>query len=207
MKRRRLLLSFGVVLATLPSAVSAHFRLLEPSSWIVEDERGDPQKAGPCGGTNTDYGRPTYAVTKVTGGQKLHVKAIETIYHPGHYRIALAVNSPLDLPVDPEATTTPTDRGPRSVSAKIMDPAKPPIIVDGLWPHTAKVDGPLETDITVPNISCTRCTLQILQFMAEHAVNNPGNFSYHHCAVLQITPDPKKPIDDAWPAERTSAQH
>jgi hypothetical protein len=35
-----------------------------------------------------------------------------------------------------------------------------------------------------------------------HAVNNPGMLSYHHCAVLEITPDPRKPIDSAWPKER-----
>jgi hypothetical protein len=52
-------------------AAEAHFRLLEPASWLIEDERGDPQKAGPCGGTNADYGKPSYAVTKVTGGSKL----------------------------------------------------------------------------------------------------------------------------------------
>ena len=33
----------------------------------------------------------------------LHVKVQETVYHPGHYRIALAVNSPTELPVDPKA--------------------------------------------------------------------------------------------------------
>ena len=80
------------------------------------------------------------------------------------------------------------------------------MIVDGLWPHTAKPDGPLETDIRVPNISCRRCTLQILQFMAEHGVNNPGNFSYHHCAELHITPDRAKPIDSGWPAERAATE-
>ena len=102
----RPLIVLGLCLAAIPAAVSAHFKLVEPASWIVEDERGDPQKAGPCGGTNTNYGTPSYAVTKVTGGQKLHIKVLETIYHPGHYRIALAVNSPLELPVDPETATT-----------------------------------------------------------------------------------------------------
>jgi hypothetical protein len=204
MRQPQLLLAAGV-LATLPTIASAHFKLVEPASWLIEDQRGDPQKAGPCGGTNADYGKPSYAVTKVTGGQKLHIKVLETIYHPGHYRIALAVNSPTELPVDPETATTQTERGPRSVSAKIQDPVQAPVIVDGLWPHTAKPDGAFETDITVPNISCRRCTLQVLQFMAEHGPNNPGNYSYHHCAVLQISADPAKPIDAQWPAERTGS--
>jgi hypothetical protein len=52
---------------------SAHFKLIEPASWLVENNRGDPQKAGPCGGTNTDWGKPSHLVTKVVGGQKLHL--------------------------------------------------------------------------------------------------------------------------------------
>ena len=91
------------------------------------------------------------------------------------------------------------------MSAKIQNPVQPPIIADGLWPHTAKADGPFETDITVPNINCRRCTLQVLQFMAEHGANNPGNYSYHHCAVLQIAADPSKPVDSQWPAERSGS--
>jgi len=193
----------AVLFIVVPVAMQAHFKLVEPASWLLEDDRGDPQKAGPCGGTNTDYGKPSYAVTQAAGGSRLHIKVLETIYHPGHYRVALAVNSPSELPLDPKATTDTTDRGPRSVSAEIMSPVQMPVLADGLFPHQAKVDGPLETDVTLPNISCRRCTLQIIQFMEQHAVNNPGMYTYHHCAALQITADPKKPIDAAWPKERT----
>jgi hypothetical protein len=195
-------LALAICLAVVHAVAHAHFKLLEPASWIIEDERGDPQKAGPCGGTNTDYGRPSFVVGQAVGGSKLHVKVQETVYHPGHYRVALAVNSPLELPVDPKATTEPTDRGPRSVSAEIQNPVQVPVLADGLFVHTAKADGPFETDVTLPNISCKRCTLQVIQFMEQHAVNNPGNFTYHHCATLQITPDRTKPVDAAWPAER-----
>src|ERR687883_523102 len=103
----------AVLLAAAPVAMQAHFKLVEPASWLIEDDRGDPQKAGPCGGSNTDWGKPSWAVTQATGGGKLHVKVQETIYHPGFYRVALAVNSPTELPADPEATTEQTDRGPR----------------------------------------------------------------------------------------------
>src|SRR5437868_12836714 len=131
MKYRSLFLT-ALATAALPAIVSAHFKLVEPASWLIEDQRGDPQKAGPCGGTNSDYGKPSFVVNKATGGQRLHIKVLETIYHPGHYRIALAVNSPTELPVDPEATTVSTDKGPRSVSAKIQDPAQVPVLADGL---------------------------------------------------------------------------
>jgi hypothetical protein len=198
----RFLIPFGVLLTAIPTAVHAHFKLLEPASWIVEDAKGDPQKSGPCGGNNADWGKPSYVIGKATGGGKIHLKVLETVYHPGHYRVALAVNSPNELPPDPEAATMDTENGPRSVSAKIQNPVQMPVLVDGLWVHTAKVDTPWEADIELPNINCKKCTLQIVQFMAEHRVNNPGNFTYHHCAAVQITANPAKPIDKQWPVER-----
>jgi hypothetical protein len=198
----RLALVSAVLVTAVPSVTLAHFKLLEPASWLVEDDRGDPQKSGPCGGSNTDYGKPSYIVHQAVGGSPLHVKVQETVYHPGHYRVALAVNSPAELPLDPKATTTDTDRGPRSISAEIQSPVQTPVLADGLFVHTAKVETPFETDVILPNISCRRCTLQVIQFMEQHGVNNPGMFTYHHCAVLQIAADPKKPIDAAWPRER-----
>ena len=199
----RLTLTFAVCVAAVPAVTHAHFKLVEPASWIVEDDRGDPQKGFPCGGSNTDYGKPSYAVTQAVGGSKLHLKVQETIYHPGHYRVALAVNSPSELPVDPKATTEVGPNGqPRSLSGDVMSPVQMPVLADGLFPHSAKLDAPLETDVPLPNISCRRCTLQVIQFMEQHGPNNPGLYTYHHCATIQITADPKKPVDAAWPKER-----
>src|SRR5262245_51031380 len=201
----RFLLSFTVLLAVVPAATYAHFKLLEPTSWIIENERGDPQKAGPCGGSNTDWGKPSYVISKAVGGQKLHLKIQETVYHPGHYRVALAANSPNELPLDPETTTRPSEKGPWSESAVIQNPPQIPVLADGLFVHSTRPTGtmdPWETDIQLPNINCKKCTLQVVQFMAEHAFNNPGGYSYHHCAQLQITADRSKPLDTGWPAER-----
>jgi len=201
MKYVATVLSVLVVCALATSPAHAHFKLLAPQSWIVENDLGDPQKAGPCGGTQANPGTPSQAVNKVTGGQKLHIKIQETVYHPGHYRIALAANRS-ELPPDPQVTTKESARGPQSVSAVIEKDPKPPLIVDGLFAHTSRATDPWETDIEIPNINCTKCTLQIIQFMAEHGLNREGDFSYHHCADLQITADPAKPIDKRWPAAR-----
>jgi hypothetical protein len=192
----------AALLATAPAVIQAHFKLVEPASWLIEDDRGDPQKAGPCGGSNTDWGKPSFGVTQAVGGSKLHVKVQETIYHPGFYRVALAVNSPAELPLDPKATTTQSERGPQSVSGEVMNPVQMPVLADGLFMHHERAAAPFETDVTLPNISCKRCTLQVIQFMEQHGANNPGNYTYHHCAVVQITADAKKPIDAAWPKER-----
>jgi len=192
----------GAATVVLTPIAWAHFRLLEPQSWLVENNLGDPQKMGPCGGTAADNGTPSNAVNKVQGGQMLHIKLQETIFHPGHYRVALAVNSRSELPPDPDVATRDTDKGPWSVSSPIVSQPKIPVLADGLFVHTTKATGPFETDVQLPNISCEKCTLQIIEFMAEHGYNNPGGYFYHHCAVLQITPDAAKAIDQRWPAAR-----
>jgi hypothetical protein len=202
MLMKRTLLVFAALVTAVPTVTYAHFKLLEPASWLIEDDRGDPQKSGPCGGSNTDFGKPSYVVGKVTGGQKLHIKVQETIYHPGSYRVSLAVNSPSELPLDPEATTVMTDRGVQSVSSKINVPPSVPVLADGLFYHQTRATAPFETDVTLPNIACPHCTLQVVQFMENHGFNNPGGYTYHHCANLAITPDPAKPLATGWPAVR-----
>src|SRR5580700_4543559 len=196
------LLTGSIVLAILAPAGGAHFRLIEPASWLQESQVGDPQKMAPCGGTSADPGKPSGAVTNVQGGNKLHIKLRETVFHPGFYRVALAVNSREELPPDPEVKTEDTGKGPRSVSAAIHYPPVPPILADGLFPHTAKFDKEVETDVDIPNINCSACTLQIVEFMAAHGLNKDGDYTYHHCAVLQIHATQDKPIDSRYPAEK-----
>jgi hypothetical protein len=180
----------------------AHFHLLEPQSWLVEANNGDPQKLGPCGGTTANAGMPSGMVNKITGGSKLHIKLQETVFHPGHYRVALAVNSRDELPADPMTVTRDGDRGPQSVSASIESSPKIPVLADGLFVHTTRPADPFETDIQIPNISCPKCTLQIVEFMAEHGYNKDGGYFYHHCAEMQITADTSKPMDKGWPAAK-----
>lgn len=220
---RTAIVAVGFV-ASIPFGVAAHFKLLAPTSWIVENDTGDPQKLAPCGGVPPATGRGigggapaptnqlTNAVTKVVGGSKLHLKIEETIYHPGHYRVALAVNSRTELPPDPMTFERTTERGPYSVWGVIQSPPQIPVLADGLFQHYTAPPRPtpgttapsviFETDIQLPNISCPKCTLQVLQFMAEHAYNQPGGYSYHHCADLEITADPSKPIDQRWPVAK-----
>ncbi len=200
----------GLLMAVAPVATYAHFKLLEPASWITESaERGDPQKAAPCGTDAKTPGTPTAAITKYVGGSKFHLKVQETIFHSGHFRVALAVNSRTELPPDPTTVEKITDKGVYSVWAAIQSPPQLPVLADGLFPHYVRpTDGKLatyETDIELPNINCKKCTLQVIQFMANHVYNMPGGYSYHHCADIAITADPMKPITQGWPLEATQA--
>ncbi len=187
----------------IPSAAFAHFILHLPTPTLEQNRLGDPQKSFPCGGTSADPGKPTGVVNTVRGGDELPIKIQETIYHPGHYRIALAVKNVSELPADPETVTRPTERGPWSVSAKIDPNPKPPVLVDGLFVHTTRPEPGsfFETKLKIPNINCDSCTLQVIQWMAEHGLNKDGDYSYHHCATLKITANPAMPIDKRWPGQ------
>src|SRR6266705_6866753 len=135
-----------IIVATVLVAQNslAHFKLLEPASWLMESDRGDPQKSGPCGGSNSDWGKPSYIISKAVGGRKLHIKVQETVYHPGHYRVSLAVNSSTELPPDPQTATKDSERGPLSVSAVIQNPPQIPVLADGLFVHSTRPTSPTE---------------------------------------------------------------
>lgn len=189
------LLALGLALTT--TTAQAHFKLEAPASWIQENAQGDPQKLAPCGGTTAEGGVRSGLVTEVQGGSMTRLAIVETVYHPGHYRVALARKINL-LPGDPEAVMKETDKGPRSDYAKVDPSPKAPVLLDGLWANQERRTGPLETTIRLPNIDCEGCVLQIIQFMEEHPGTRDGGFSYHHCAMLNIKADASKPLDKGW---------
>jgi hypothetical protein len=195
--------------ASLCTVADAHFVLVSPAASLVQNRMGDPQKIAPCGGvsanaargTPANPGTPSNAVTQLRGGSVLHLLIQETVFHPGHYRVALA-RTAAQLPADPVVATRDSDRGPWSVSAAIQSPPVPPVLADGLFAHTERPTGLHEGDVQIPNINCRNCLIQVMEFMAEHARNVDGEYSYHHCAVVNITADRAKPIDAGWGKSR-----
>lgn len=190
----------GAAVALAPHGASAHFTLDEPASWRSQDSFGNPQKLGPCGDDGT--AAPTGEVTAFQTGQTITITIRETIFHPGHYRVALALNDRSELP--PEPTVTPATSPPSPCgTVPIMDPPVFPVLADGVLVHTSPLSGPQTFDVTLPaGMTCTHCTLQIIEFMSQHPLNNPGGCFYHHCADISIqdvvvSPDAGMSIDDA----------
>ncbi len=199
---RRLCYLAGATLLSAAFSIapaSAHFVMETPAASLEQNAIGDPQKLGPCGGTSQDPGTPTGAVTDLIGGSTLHLKLREAVFHPGHYRVALA-RTEAGLPADPETETRDGPRGPISVSAKIVSDPMPPVLADGLFVHTERpAPGTFwEADLRVPNIDCKDCVVQVIQWMAEHGYNPDGGYTYHHCARVNITRNPDLATDRAW---------
>ncbi len=190
MKRRSLRPAFfalaaAAILLLGVSSARAHFILQAPACWMSQDSVGAPEKLGPCG--DEGGGTATSTVTAFQSGQTITVTINEVIFHPGHYRIALAVNDRSELPPEPPVTAGSTPCG----SVPVQNPPVFPVLADGVFDHAAPFNGPQSVQITLPsNVTCSKCTLQIIEFMSNHGLNNPGGCFYHHCADISIQTTP-----------------
>lgn len=188
---------FAITALALSTNASAHFQLKKPAPSNATDETGG-KGARPCGPDASSE-----VITPVTGGTEIDIEIDETLFHPGHYRIALAVNSrdeidaskPMGLPEpvvkDDDGMVLPFEGPGDSESADIMSPPVFPVLADGLFPHTSDM-GTFTGKVAIPNLNCEKCTLQVIQFMAKHG----PDYFYRHCADLKITADPNKPLFD-----------
>ncbi|APR81342.1 Hypothetical protein A7982_06689 [Minicystis rosea] len=175
----------AAVCSFAPAPARAHFILEAPASWMSQDALGNPQKAGPCG--DDSGGTPTGEVTTFAPGQTISITVNETIFHPGHYRVALAVHDRSELPDDPKVTAGSTPCG----SAEIQNPPVFPVLADGELLHATSFSGPQTIQVKLPDdVTCEKCTLQIIEFMSNHGLNNPGGCYYHHCADISINAGP-----------------
>ncbi|MDB4976024.1 MAG: hypothetical protein JWN48_4365 [Myxococcaceae bacterium] len=173
-------LAAGAALAAPAPLVHAHFILVAPQAVYTQDGFGSPQKAPPCGEEGTP--KVSDKVTTYKPGDTVTITINETIPHPGHYRVALA-QSPAELPPEPKVTPGALACG----TAPIMDPPVFPVLADGALVHTSALSGPQTFTVKLPSdYTCSHCTLQVIEFMSDHGLNNPGGCYYHHCAVIDI---------------------
>jgi MYXO-CTERM domain-containing protein len=181
------LLAGGLVAAAIgigaPAPASAHFVLQTPAATMAQDGLGSPQKMAPCGDDGT--GTPSGMVTAYQAGQTITITVDEKIFHPGHYRISIGKNGPADIPVEP--IVTPGANTPCGTAPVDKNPVFP-VLADGVFDHSAPFNGPQTITVTLPpDVTCDHCTLQVLEFMSNHPLNNPGGCYYHHCADISIS--------------------
>jgi len=174
----------GTAPILIPAAARAHFVLQSPQSWAQLDASGSPQKSAPCG--QADPGITpvaTNVVTPYAPGDTVTITINEVVTHPGHYRVVLSESGQSGLPADPPVTAGSTACG----STEVQNPPVYPVLADGVLDHTAAFSGPQTFTVTLPNnVTCAKCTLQVVEFMSNHGLNNPGGCFYHHCADISI---------------------
>jgi hypothetical protein len=137
-------------------------------------------------------------VTPAQGGRPLTLELNETVFHVGFYRVALALNSPSELPPDNVVkdkqgnVLAPGSLGLSDTAEYETTPVFP-VLADHLFWHDTPDQSQFQTDIVLPNVSCDECTLQVIEFMSNSNSNVGGGYFYHHCANLKITADPALP--------------
>jgi len=153
--------SFSLVVLAAPSA-QAHIELTSPTP------RYDDQKEGPCGRGKTD--KRTTNITTFAPGEKITVTWTETVNHPGHYRISF----------DPDGTSAFVD--PKSFTDLNTAPS---VLVDGIADTPGKKT--YSQEVTLPDVECDNCTLQVVQVMTDKAPYGNGDDLYYQCADLVLT--------------------
>jgi MYXO-CTERM domain-containing protein len=163
--------AFSLALLSVALPAHAHICLEAPASRVGPNcTSAAAQKPGPCG-INT---RSTKYVTECRPGQTLTVILNETINHDSHYRIAFNPNGA-------------TFEDPTSKDDK--DGKHPFVLLDGIKDESAPQQS---MKVTLPDMPCDNCTLQLIQVMYDKTGNGFGNDDiYYACAdiVLKGTSD------------------
>lgn len=173
--RRLGIASICLAAVTLSSTASAHIRFVSPTPRYASPtggfDNGMNIKASPCGRANDSRTTDESRVTEFEAGETITVQFNETIDHPGFFRISFdddgqdAFEPPPLSRDDIQATPT------------------LPILKDNI---EDKNGGMYETEVTLPDVECDNCTLQLIQVMVD-ADSWPLSEIYFTCADIKLT--------------------
>jgi hypothetical protein len=186
--------AFGLQLLATPAA--AHIELQVPMN-RYSDIRAGENKACPCGAGSTtrrcnipadfsDTNRSRDRVTTFAPGDTIKVRFDEYVGHDGRYRIAFDPDG-ADLP-DFNQNILLDEPDPRGSAGNLED---------GLW----------EFEVTLPDMVCDNCTLQLIQVMDGNTVDrvldpSTRGGTYFQCADIVLAEGtPAGGIPPANPSE------
>lgn len=151
----------AVVVTFAASEARAHIQMNFPTPRTAMQKEPVCGQAGSKRGTKINLFRP---------GQVITVRWQETVGHPGHFRVAF----------DDDGQDFPSP-----VTAK--DTVVMPVFIDGIADQTGTMN--YQQAITLPNIECANCTLQIIQVMKEQPPYDPtaGTDVYYQCADVTLS--------------------
>jgi hypothetical protein len=201
----RLVPSLALLLA--PAIASAHITLMAPS------RRTNEQKQAHCGFTGSTRANESIHPS----GATITLTWDETIPHHGWYRISFHPDG--DVFRIPPASDGPSGYGgasnfPTEDMTGLTDPDGSIILADRI-PNPHPGGGVQTFTVTLPDVSCTNCTLQLLQVMTDTPMYDPSSALYFQCADLVLSstapdagppPDAMPPGADAAPGGGSDAQ-
>ncbi len=167
------MLAAMAVAALMAAPAAAHLALLYPPS----REGGDVLKIGPCGRAGS---MRSANVTTLTAGATLDVMWDEYVDHPGHFRIAFDADGDDDF-ADPICLSGCDTRLPQFESYSTDS-----VLLDAI---ADTAGGAGHAQVTLPEVACDNCTLQVIQVMYDKPPYlSGGNDIYYQCADLVLQP-------------------
>jgi MYXO-CTERM domain-containing protein len=167
-----------VSLATLAGIADAHIHLTYPLA-RTDSMTGD-QKEQHCGVLNQV--RNPARVTELRPGATITVTWLETINHPGWFRIAFQPNGQT-FGIPPESNGPPSNYP--TLNQEGVDMTNQSIVL-----KDRIMDGTLSTQITLPSMECTNCTLQFIQVMTDkppYSIDALSDDIYFNCADITLS--------------------
>lgn len=161
----RLALAALAVVVAAPAVASAHIRLTYPPPRTLD------QKTRPCGGINSTRGAN---VTVLDAGATIELRWDETINHPGHYRISLDLDGQ-DFGIPPTLNGS-TEGMPNVLKDLIVD-------------RSGATPLPYTYMLTLPDVACDNCTLQLIQVMSDkppYTTDAASDDIYFQCADITL---------------------
>jgi uncharacterized protein (TIGR03382 family) len=177
----------AAALTAIPGIAAAHITLMDPPP------RTTMEKNRHCG----DPAAPRKTPKVYAPGATIMVKWLETIDHPGHFRISFD-NDGNDFFVPPNATATTVGMDPTVMIDLIAD-------VQGNFPIQGRM---YMKAVTLPNIECTNCTLQVIQLMTDKPPYTTATSSddiYYQCADIQLSNTAPPMVDAGVPPSGDAA--
>jgi len=173
---RTILFSSLAAVLALAGTVDAHIHLTSPMA-RTDSLTGD-QKEQHCGVANQV--RNPARVTTFQPGATITVTWMETIQHPGWFRIAFQPDGAIfGIPPAGAGGGFPT------LNQQGLDATNNSIVL-----ADRIADGTLSASVTLPNVECANCTLQFIQVMTDkppYTIDNLSDDIYFNCADITLS--------------------
>jgi uncharacterized protein (TIGR03382 family) len=168
----------ALVIVLAPAIASAHVRITSPTPRTTAQLKD--RHCGLAGSTRAN-------VQTYKPGATVHLVWDEYVAHPGWFRISFQQNGdvfevppPSNGPSSTGASNYPTE----NLTGKVDATTGSLIIADRIA-HPA-----LSMDVTLPNVECSNCTLQLTQMMIDkppYSDDAASNDIYYACVDLVLT--------------------
>jgi hypothetical protein len=143
----------------------------------------DTIKSPPCGLSATSSARGEVVHTFLPG-ETITLEYDEYIAHPGHFRISFDLDGEDDF-------VEPAGYDDLYTNATVL--------LDGIAAHAQAGSGGIRSVyVTLPDVECDNCTLQLAQIMTDKPPYEPAtNDLYYNCLDVELVPEPRRTVTAA----------